>query len=1151
MRASHCGCIALLLALSGAALGAEPGDPPKTGTADKDKKARPDPLRLPSDAIIFICEQGAEALRLVPDAVVLSPAQYQKLLDELARLREQLRPKRVVPPSRCQIKGKIEGRNAVLQAVFDFVTEREGAVITLACPQANLSSAALDGRTPLLRSDADGFTVQVDKPGEHQATLELLVPLTDRGPAPAPPRLFAREVGRGWQGLELALPRAAVTTIELDLPSGARDVRIAGKPWADTLVSLKNNHLAGGLGPADRLDLAWRVPSAGIATLRTAEGRIRVRLDASGVTASAELILRAEGGTVADWRIVAPRGATVRAMPADESRLKGPIEAANLPNPALAEYTLKLLEASAEPLTVLVTTHAPVPRSGTPVSLGPFEVRGASQQSGKVELRKALPDVHVEGRPRGDLVYRQQPIDEERRADPALIAAFRYTSSGAGPALDIEVQPLSGQVKTRTSHLLSLRPDGANGALAWYITTTLVATPRWADVDQVQVFVPPSWEPLDDTPVPADRVLTLKLPRPPGGEAPRPVTLVLEGRYYADNRQLGGGGRPELGLCCSLVTGYCLSPTACCLLPTVYGLLPAGDWLPLPRPRGVFEQGGEVTVQVSSDKEVALVGAAASGLEPVRGTAHEMTFRGRPLPEFLAVGWKPFVPDVAARAVLDLTWKTHGGEVARHEIRCQFAGPPPSLLALRVPAGVTDLRVLAGGTLAAGGAAITPPTTASSEHSVVLAYSVRPVPAGKDSAFVVPLVSLEQPTQVPTKVRFWCPDGTLHKPDAPPWEEQPIEEVADRKDLPILVLESPRGEAPLVLYWAESTARFAVLVDRGVVRVTLGEGGSQGVHARYRLRHLTGRYLDVELPLPVSLVDLKAMLRTPGDRGLGDARSLGFEAVDDAGHASGTGHMARLRLGPDLVRTGSVLELEYSLPPGQASTGASGPLSTTLVPPVLHGDPGTVAVCWQVVVPPSWVVLGPESGPAAERAWARHGWLLAPRLSRGAVEAGFEGLGPVPEANNATAVVCWRGGGEPLTLTHVTQLAWWLACSPMLLILGLALYGWWGPHSLPATRHPQRAGLALGLLAVAVGAGAVLRPAILSAIAYGCEPGACVLVVALLVQWLRHEHYRRQVVFLPSFSRAAPSSSLVRGGSDRGPMAEPSTVDVPHAQSGQ
>jgi hypothetical protein len=72
----------------------------------------------------------------------------------------------------------------------------------------------------------------------------------------------------------------------------------------------------------------------------------------------------------------------------------------------------------------------------------------------------------------------------------------------------------------------------------------------------------------------------------------------------------------------------------------------------------------------------------------------------------------------------------------------------------------------------------------------------------------------------------------------------------------------------------------------------------------------------------------------------------------------------------------------------------------------------------------------------------------------------------------------------------------------------------------------------------------VLAPALAGQVAYGCQPGLLVLLLFLLVQWLLHERYRRQIIFLPSFSRPRTGSSLSRAEAAR-PNGEPSTVDAP------
>src|SRR5262249_23016864 len=174
---------------------------------------------LPADAIIVVCESTAEALRRVPDAIVLTPKKYLELLDEIARLKRLLQTEKPTAPSTCHLKGKVEGNSVVFQAKFDVVTDHPGAVVLLACPQARATAALIDGRTPLLRAETDGFLVQIEKAGHHHLILDLTVPLPTRG-------------GES-RGFELTLPRAAITSLELDLPANVKDVRVGGRPATD------------------------------------------------------------------------------------------------------------------------------------------------------------------------------------------------------------------------------------------------------------------------------------------------------------------------------------------------------------------------------------------------------------------------------------------------------------------------------------------------------------------------------------------------------------------------------------------------------------------------------------------------------------------------------------------------------------------------------------------------------------------------------------------------------------------------------------------------------------------------------------------------------------------------------------------------------
>ena len=79
------------------------------------------------------------------------------------------------------------------------------------------------------------------------------------------------------------------------------------------------------------------------------------------------------------------------------------------------------------------------------------------------------------------------------------------------------------------------------------------------------------------------------------------------------------------------------------------------------------------------------------------------------------------------------------------------------------------------------------------------------------------------------------------------WNQAAWTELADDTDsMPVLVVRS-RQKRPLLLGLRESGAA-AVVVDRALFRVTVGEDGHQGYQADYRFGKLLTGALDVEWP---------------------------------------------------------------------------------------------------------------------------------------------------------------------------------------------------------------------------------------------------------------------------------------------------------------
>src|SRR5690348_12809810 len=110
---------ALLVAVVGTAAEPAPGDggkpaPPRPA-AGADKAPAPparklDLSRLPADAVYVLTEQ-LETLRkneAFPGFLLVSFEKWQELQDKIDRLMAQAKPERPVPPSECQVRGKVE-----------------------------------------------------------------------------------------------------------------------------------------------------------------------------------------------------------------------------------------------------------------------------------------------------------------------------------------------------------------------------------------------------------------------------------------------------------------------------------------------------------------------------------------------------------------------------------------------------------------------------------------------------------------------------------------------------------------------------------------------------------------------------------------------------------------------------------------------------------------------------------------------------------------------------------------------------------------------------------------------------------------------------------------------------------------------------------
>ncbi|HEY1858774.1 MAG TPA: hypothetical protein VGG61_00355, partial [Gemmataceae bacterium] len=448
---------------------ATPADPPlRMPGADGEPPAEPDSLPVPRDA----------------KAVVLPRDKYQQLLDELARLREQLKPSKPLTPSFCELSGQVDGALVRLRAEFKFRTERDDQRVALGCATGNPTEAKLDGQLPnFTKTNDNGFVVQVEKAGEHKFQLDVELPIAGK---------------ENERSFALDLPGAAVTTLQLDLPEDVTTARIGPEAVKAEPLDDKRNRIKGPLGPLQRLEVAWILPASGgpLPPVLSAETRITVRVEATQVVTEADLTLKPLRGEPTEWLLHVPPQAELRKQGLDER-----IQSVVVVDPKRSVRVLKLTGPSAKELKV--TFRVVQPRENKAIPVGPFAAPAAARQQGTLTI-SAPAELSLTYHPRGDLTPR--PVTEdERRRDPTMAAAFRYSSlpglekpfldlnQPVAPLLDLIIETVKGEVEARIRHDLRLvKLDGEDRPI-WRVTTTIDGTAYRTRAEHLQVQLPPGF----------------------------------------------------------------------------------------------------------------------------------------------------------------------------------------------------------------------------------------------------------------------------------------------------------------------------------------------------------------------------------------------------------------------------------------------------------------------------------------------------------------------------------------------------------------------------------------------------------------------------------------------------------------------------------
>jgi hypothetical protein len=1124
------------LALAALVAPAQTVDPKSGDTAPK--KISLDKFKMPPGGILVLVDEKQDVRGFFPRMVIMTPEKHQELMDKIANLEKQLKGDRKTS-YQCRMTGTIEGDTVRLVVDLSFQTDQPRSTVFLGFLRTQLAEARLRPRDSdqawqpaALALGNEGYSVTVEKAGDYQLSLELRLPLTTGpgGPGPGAER-----------SLELALPGAAVTTLTLDLAASVKEVR-----WNKTNIEkpvtpgTDQKHWELAVGNVTQLHVAWKEPLDGgnPTPLRMVRGQVSIRVEDQQVVTSAELTLTDVRGRAKDWRLWLPAKADVKVLAPENLAYKWNKTNAN-------SQVLSLSQPTTDPIKVQVTLS--LPRALGKIPVGPFAVQDAQRQDGTIDIK--LP---VEARRGVRLAYHLAGSLEEReipRDQPGseTVAVFRYWDmpvppKGATaaviaktlvPPLEVELKSIQGKVETRGDYQLNLRPAD-NG---WQITATCKFTTR----------------PLD---APVD-FLDVQLPRMAGEAFPLMSEISLGGfpagipwgawgaasqRALDGEWVLGPGSAVDM----AAVDGTSklqrkvrikwAQPQPKEFSVTLVGTynLPAGAQkvrLDLPQPLNAFHDNGATTrIEVPDSLELLV---PESGGEWTLPGKHSVTRTWDRAPASWELAWRSYRAEFAVTVVADVTFRPRYAHVKEQLGWDQTDRTgKTAFLTLKVPGDVKNFKIVSGGKLrgldAVRQLAFVDLPQEAGKASVLLEYDFAVPGALADKQdFVTPLVWPEQATQSESRVRLWGPPGTdpvLATSSLPQltWKDAGLEVVPGRSDLPIRVFQSEGPLAALTLRLAPAPATLAgVVVDRALIQVSVDEEGTEQYRARFLVTKLNTPWLEVRLPIALKGLDPRFTI---------DGKEIAWRPRD------ATGLIARLDIDLSLYSRPVVLEVVYQLPRGQPT--AEGLWHTTLHPPVLEGQAILGKVFWQIVLPPTMLAVSARGSATTEQRWGWRGWLPAvePALSSTELEQWITGQ-ESPEVPSEASLVSGCSALEPLRVFRISRAVWFLICSGLVLLPGLVLYAW-----------PPRALGWLALLVVtltALGLASWFWPETLPPVIVGALPGLLLLTLLLCLQWMVHQRYRRQLVFMPGFTRVKTGSSLIRPGSVTPRNREPSTIDVP------
>ncbi len=1103
---------------------------PDTGKDTPKTKISLDLLKSPAGVIIVVVEELRDAMALFPKLVVLTPEEYNRLKDQIDILKQQLKVGKKIP-SACKLTGKLDGNFLQIRAKFAFSTEKPSTIVALGLKGGHLTDEGeLDGEPALLDVADDGFSTRVEKEGRHQLAVNLRVPV----------QVKISATGSIERGIDIDLPGAAVTLLNLDLPPNVKELR-----WNDTLEKTKTPgqwQLA--LGKTKVLNLVWKEPVSlvGNAALPKVENQVQVRVDETHVNMTAVLTLEDSRSQTDVWRLLLPASAKI-----EVKEPAGLTHTWKLPDEKTLYHELKVSAPSAEPWQVTVLVRVPRPNLGQRVSAGPFCVLNAFHQQGTINV--SIPaDVSFGQRvlfTRNGDVFQTKNSDVESTFQFSLPTVsdknVKVMQTLKAP-VELEWRFDKNQFESNVEHAIKMRAIGP----AWELesTTKIHLRAVYSAINAVDLKLPTT-RPRDLGSI--------------GASAPGqafPGTLPWAGLWLAFQPALAQ--TEEFGI--TDEQGNRLQQTPLDALGNARVIWPRGQTkhmtlfiksvtrlqnfvratrFDLPRPVSTRDRGTKLTLQ--TDDGIEILHGPPGAEEPVP-QRNQFDLAWDQSPASFDFAWRLFEPETVTQSILDVVLHESTAQVtqtlrlspARNNARPELR---VGQISLRLPANVKNVDVLAGGELLNLDSVrrlvwLRVARDANDKADLRLRYdlNIKTLPRLEEATPATLDVSALWPTNVAIKdlkVRVWSLAGM--KPriaedvrERGLWNERGIEVVAGNDQLPTMVIQGYGADLPLTLLMDRTnTARSTSLViDRALSEVRFKADGSQVCRMRYWIRKYHVSFVDVELPAPQS-----RLLEPPIFKiGKLNIPAITLDAME---------RIVRLNL-PSGVLTGpGLLEISFTIPASAVEN--AGIMLTTLPMPILQGDVAIGETRWQLTT--ASPMLGATFGSSAvpDIHWIIQGWLLTPKPSQTTADAEHWLIGA--DTGQPGDPVTWsvtQSTATPMAVLHMPRAAWLLSCSGLVVLITL------GAYVAPISRLTfWTIILTFAVLALAL---AIRFPGLVPALLFGMQPGFVITMVFIGIHWTLQERYRRHLVSLPGFSQTKQGSTMSRVNAAERPR-EASTLD--------